>query len=312
MSPEPAIPILGESTDWDGGLRLFGAVHYHVLSGTAPNALDGEWEPFVEALDEHASSLARFVATQGVQTNETQRCVALLPCFLTIAAETGRSLELLELGPSAGLNLLVDRYGYTFQNGTFGPADALLRFAVDERRPVPRTLLEPRGAETQASLDIRRRRGIDLSPVDVTTTEGSTPAPCLPLAGACRSHRPARGCDRDASAVSQSDPSWCRGTTSSSCPGSSPSGRRTASRWCIRPPRPRISRREQRVTLRSELDRAAADGRPLAWVSTRAPDEEEHDDGYPAGYEVELRIWPEPATLAATMDFHGNWLDWLL
>ena len=27
---------------------------------------------------------------------------------------------------------------------------------------------------------------------------------------------------------------------------------------------------------------------------------------------LELRIWPEPVTLAATMDFHGNWLDWLL
>ena len=28
-------------------------------------------------------------------------------------------------------------------------------------------------------------------------------------------------------------------------------------------------------------------------------------------WELELRVWPAPARLAAHVDFHGNWVDWL-
>ena len=75
--PRPRGAILGDDASWDLGLRLFGAVHHHVLSGVAPDALSGEWEDFTAALAQHEASLRRFVREQGVQTNETQRCVAL-------------------------------------------------------------------------------------------------------------------------------------------------------------------------------------------------------------------------------------------
>ena len=54
----------------------------------------------------------------------------------------------------------------------------------------------------------------------------------------------------------------------------------------------------------------ASDGRPLAWVSTRRHDEREsaRDDFF----ELELRVWPGPSRLAAHLDFHGNWIEWLL
>ena len=42
-----------------------------------------------------------------------QRCYALLPAFLACA--DGRPLDLIELGPSAGLNLLWDRYAYAYE-----------------------------------------------------------------------------------------------------------------------------------------------------------------------------------------------------
>ncbi len=45
--PAPARPIVGDDSSWDLGLRLFAAVHYHVLSGAAPDALTGEWSDFV-------------------------------------------------------------------------------------------------------------------------------------------------------------------------------------------------------------------------------------------------------------------------
>ena len=164
--PRPVRPILGDDASWDLVLRLFGGVHRLVLAGAAPDALSGDPDDFLTALDAHAGELRRFVAKQGVQTNETQRSVGLLPVFLTIARETGLPLDLLELGPSAGLNLVFDHYGYVLANGTWGDPAARLTFEVTERAPVPAELL-------QTPIEVRHRRGIDLAPVDVTSDEGA-------------------------------------------------------------------------------------------------------------------------------------------
>ena len=40
-----------------------------------------------------------------------------------------------------------------------------------------------------------------------------------------------------------------------------------------------------------------------------AGDEREHGDD--DSWELELRIWPEPARMVARLDFHGNWLEWI-
>src|SRR4029079_702532 len=125
--PRPARAILGDGATWDLGLRLFGAVHYLVLTGVAPSALSGECEDFLGALAAHEAALERFVREQGVQTNETQRCVALVPAFLAVARAAGLPLDLIELGPSAVVNLVFDRYGYGYAEGTFGASDARLR-----------------------------------------------------------------------------------------------------------------------------------------------------------------------------------------
>ena len=57
------------------------------------------------------------------------------------------------------------------------------------------------------------------------------------------------------------------------------------------------------------LERAAADGRPLALVSSRRHDETERETE--EGFELAIRVWPEPERLRAIVDFHGNWIDWL-
>jgi len=127
---------------WDVPLRLFAAVHYLVLTGEAPDALSGRFEDFAAALARHEDALRARIETHGVQTNEVQRCTMLLPTLLAASAETGLPLELVELGPSAGLNLLVDRYRYRYAHGTFGPGDALVELAVEEHGGrVPASLL---------------------------------------------------------------------------------------------------------------------------------------------------------------------------
>ena len=128
--------------------------------------MSGDWDDFAAALADHADAIRRRLAEQDVQTNEVQRCIALLPAFLTIAREVGLPLELLELGPSAGLNLLVDRYRFRYAAGSWGPESARLELRAEERGgTVPADLLA-------TELVVRRRRGIDLAPVDATTDAG--------------------------------------------------------------------------------------------------------------------------------------------
>ncbi len=74
-------------------------------------------------------SCAAGAREQEVQTNEVQRSWALLPAFLSLA--DGRPFDLLELGPSAGLNLLWDRYAYRVLVGDVGER----RARAARRRP---------------------------------------------------------------------------------------------------------------------------------------------------------------------------------
>ena len=67
---------------------------------------------------DHRAALIELVSTGLVQTNEPQRCTVLLPAFATVARLAGGTpLALIEVGASAGLNLLFDRYGYGYGTG---------------------------------------------------------------------------------------------------------------------------------------------------------------------------------------------------
>jgi hypothetical protein len=283
-------------------LRLFAAVHYLVLTEAAPDALSGRFEDFAAALAGHADVLRTRLRTHGVQTNEVQRCTSILPTLLAASAETGLPLELVELGPSAGLNLLADRYRYRYANGTFGPADALVELTVDEHGGrIPAALLE-------RELVVRRRRGIDLAPIDATSPEGylllrsflwpgledrvarldaavetlrRMPEPPELIEGDYTAVLPAVLADRPADALTVVF--------------------ETFSVVYL----PEDAARE----LGEALEAAAADGRPLAWVSVRRWDTKAGGD---AVFELELRVWPGSARVAAHVDPHGNGLDWRL
>jgi hypothetical protein len=151
--------IVGSEPDWDAPLRLAAGVHYLVLTGAA------SWDAVGEALDAQRGFLREWSATRRVQTNEVQRSWMLLPCFLEAVGRTvATELDLVEIGPAAGLNLVWDRFGYDYEAGSWGPAETALRLAGAEARPVPAPLLELRPR-------VRSRVGIDLEPIDVTSDE---------------------------------------------------------------------------------------------------------------------------------------------
>lgn len=154
---------------------LFGAVHFLLLGGATSPLADyypsltpnprprGEAYPHFRAFClEHAPAIRQLVTTQRVQTNEVNRCTALLPAFGVVAARSGhRPLALLEIGPSAGLHLLWDKYGYDYgEAGYVGNREATVQLTCLPQGnflpPLPAML--PR---------VVYRRGIDLIPIDV-------------------------------------------------------------------------------------------------------------------------------------------------
>ena len=135
---------------------------------------EASWDDPVEA---HAEFLREFVRTQSVQTNEVQRSWVLLPCFLRAAELLGvDELDVVELGPSAGLNLVWDRYRYVYTEGEWGPEGSPLRLNGREESLVPARLLA-------RATRVSRRVGIDRTPVDVTTDEGARLLECFLWAG---------------------------------------------------------------------------------------------------------------------------------
>lgn len=266
--------------------------------------MSGERDDLLETLALHEDAIRSRVREQPVQTNEVLRCTGLLPAFLTLAGASGLPLELLELGPSAGLNLLLDRYRYRYAHGTWGDSNARVELVADERGgTVPAELLTTR-------LPIVRRRGIDLQPVDVTQAVGYRLLHSFIWPGrAARVERLDRAVEALRATPTADRPELRRGDYVELLPvvlAERPADRltvvfQTASTGYLTA--------DANRRLQAALDGAGADGRPLAWVSTRRRDEREGDQE--DRYELELRLWPGEAELVAYLDFHGNWLDWI-
>lgn len=278
-------------------LRLFGGVHYLELSGLEPYALSGEWEDFRRALVGQREFLARFVQEQAVQTNEVQRCYALLPAFLTLATESGVPvLDLLELGPSAGLNLLWDRYAYAYRHGSWGSSELTLRGV--EYVPMPGEVLE-------TQVEVRSRRGIDLNPVDVTTEHGARLLRAFIWPG-----RVERG-QRLRKAIEifrREPPELVRGDYVELLPALLAERDDSALTVVFQTASTGYLHPDRRAELRELLEDAGRQG-PLGWISTRAVEEreEKRDDSY----ELEIALWPGgKRRFLLRCDFHGNWIRW--
>jgi hypothetical protein len=281
--------IVGPEPDWNAPLRLAGGLHYLVLGGEAG------WD---DPLAQHEEFLREFVTTRGVQTNEVQRSWVLLPLLLRVAQRMGaESFDLVELGPSAGLNLVWDRYGYRYQAGEWGPKDALLRFEGEERRPVPGELLE-------LSPEVRGRTGIDRAPIDVTIEEGARLLRSFVWAG--QDERMKR-LDSAIEALRADPPELVRGDFVEQLPellAAQPDDGlivvfQTAVLGYVGD--------EGRTRIRAALDDFGRE-RKLAFISTGKPREPEKNC-----WGLRLVYWPgEEREFAGHADFHGTWLQWQL
>ena len=164
---------------------LFAAVHDLLLqdaeAGVDPDPLSrwypsvsgalipeaSPWEAFRDFCIDRCESLEPVIAQGRTQTCVVHRSAVILPalaCLPSVDAADGR-VALLEIGPSAGLNLRLDCYGYEYRdrNGesvVWGDAAAEPRLVVKNNGPAPPPL--PRRLEVVA------RRGLELNPLDLS------------------------------------------------------------------------------------------------------------------------------------------------
>lgn len=122
----------------------------------APERDFASWATWLRA---HADDAVAEVSVRSVQTNEPQRCAALLPALATLDGP----VALLEIGASAGLCLYPDRYSYRFR-----PTDAGDVVALDPPGGASPVLLEctVTGDPPLRMPDVVWRAGVDLSPLD--------------------------------------------------------------------------------------------------------------------------------------------------
>ena len=112
---------------------------------------------FDEIIHHHGDEIADVMRHRTTQTNEPGRCAVLLP----ILAMIGGPVALIEVGASAGLCLLPDRYGYDYGTARLDPPAGIrsvapvLRCEACENTPLPTRLPT-----------IVWRAGIDLNPLD--------------------------------------------------------------------------------------------------------------------------------------------------
>ena len=237
------------------------------------------------------------LAARSIQTNEVRRSWTLLPCFLELARRTGAdTFDLIELGSSAGFNLIWDRYRYMYGAGTWGSDDSSLELDGEERAPVPAALLE-------LQPHVRNRVGVDLDPVDVTTDEGALRLRSFVWPG--QEGRLER-LDQAIEAVRRAQPRLVPGDLVEVLPKLLAARDRTVLTIVFQTAVLGYLPDDDWERVRDSLAEAGRAG-SLAFVWTARPAAGVHDY-----WGLWLQQWPgEGPELVAHADFHGAWLEWL-
>jgi hypothetical protein len=153
-------------------LRLLAALHHLVLTGRAPAlagfypSVGGElpphriWPAVLTTIEEHVAWISQRLH-RTVQTNEPGRSTVLFAALLWLTDHYQLPIRLLEIGASAGLNLIPDRYCYLVDGVPLGRCWSTVRFN-EPWQPSPDIDI---GAAARR-LEIVARAGCDLDPLD--------------------------------------------------------------------------------------------------------------------------------------------------
>lgn len=160
---------------------ILAAVHYLLLRGAQHplrrfyanlnnGVAQGNADPFPQFCDfvlAHRSEIEALVNSHVTNTNEVARSTILHAGLRVVAAEAGEPLGLIEIGPSAGLNMIWDKYAVCYDSGSqsldIGPADSKLVIDCELRGDK-----RPPFGQTPA---VASRVGLEINPVDLSDPE---------------------------------------------------------------------------------------------------------------------------------------------
>ena len=157
---------------------FLGAVHYllmkgynHPLAGFYPSLTEQPFPKeqaypvFEDFCSSYSDKIIELIKSKIVQTNEVRRCSYLYPVFSRISHMTSKPLALIEIGTSAGLQLFVDKYSYSYGTDKIvGNLDSEVHLISEIRGN--KSLLKP-----LPHFDVATRIGVDLHINDVRNTE---------------------------------------------------------------------------------------------------------------------------------------------
>ena len=231
------------------------------------------------------------------QTNEAGRSAGLMTGLLHLCARFGPRIELLEIGSSAGLNLLIDRYRFDLGGMAAGPTDATVTIRPEWRGMAPPAV----------PVEIVGVRGVDIAPVDVT--DPAQAARLEAYVWVDNVERQARLAQTIALvrahgvALEAGDAAdWVEARLAEPQPAGVTRVLMHSVVWQYIP----VDRRERiRVAMDAAGARATAE-RPLGWVMME-PNRDLHR------HEVRVRGWPgeRPMELVALTHAHGAWVEGL-
>ncbi|GMN02681.1 DUF2332 domain-containing protein [Erythrobacter sp. MTPC3] len=99
------------------------------------------------------------------QTNEAGRAASIMGGLLWLAQRTQRKFELFELGASAGVITMLDRYRFTLGETVVGPANSPMHIAPEWKGASPPAATE--------DFEILSVAGCDLAPIDLSDADSA-------------------------------------------------------------------------------------------------------------------------------------------
>jgi|CXWK01.1.fsa_nt_gi hypothetical protein len=288
-------------------LRVCGGLHNLALSGKDPE-LQCIYPPaladdavlagvLTAALKRNNDFLDRFINSPP-QTNEVARSGMLLPGFLAVARETGLPMDIAEIGASAGLNLLFDRFAYRYDCQLWGDLNSPVQLSP-----------EIRGAQAprlDGHLNVRHRIGCDIATINL-----SDEVACLRLQSYVWADQALRQDRlRGALALAENDPPRVEQLDARAFVERQLATRRPGATfvlfhsimWQYMPGETRDGIEQ----CLHQVGQTASTNAPIAWLrmepnDTRAP----HAT-------LTLMLWPAGETRQlARCDYHGRWIEWI-
>jgi len=287
-------------------LRVAGGLHWLVLSGA-----DRRLEPVYAGELTDQATIDELVAAIAVewdaklvpwldhppQTNEAGRSAGIMAGLLWLSERLGPRFEMNEIGASAAVNTMIERYRYDLGGVTVGPTGSPMLIRPEWRgRPPP-----------DSEVEIVAIRGCDVAPVDL-----SNPAEALRLKAYVWPDALDRMGRIDAAArlAAEQPPLLERKDAGTFVEErletpQAPGVTRVLYHSVMWQYLPETTRRSITVAMKRAGAQATAEG-PLAWVQVETNRETFR-------HELAVRYWPggEAPAMLAEAHPHGAWVHWL-